>query len=223
MRHPRVPSIVLVAAVTAALAPTTVMAQTSAEILAQAQPPAPSPAQQAPALPPAPAPGPYKPVAITLPAPLNDPSFDAFRKQLAALAHKKDRAALAPLVAASFFWVPEDADLADKKKSGIDNLAKALGLEHEIGSLEVGKAADIAAFDLSGAGYSETPDPETLLVYSGSGRDLRHLWVSGEQLVNDRQLTRKPYATIRREYSATYQYFWDRVAAAKKTNNTKVA
>jgi 5-methylthioadenosine/S-adenosylhomocysteine deaminase len=105
--------------------------------------------------------------------------------------------------------------------------AKALGLEHEIGSLEVGKAADIVAFDLSGPGYSETPDPETLLVYSGSGRDLKHLWVSGEQLVKDRQLTRKPYDTIRREYSATYQDFWGRVAAAKKTatktNNTKVA
>lgn len=101
--------------------------------------------------------------------------------------------------------------------------AKALGLEHEIGSLEVGKAADIVAFDLSGPGYSETPDPETLLIYSGSGRDLKHLWVAGEQLVKDRQLTRKPYDTIRREYSATYRDFWERVAAAKKTRDTKVA
>lgn len=101
--------------------------------------------------------------------------------------------------------------------------AKALGLDHEIGSLEVGKAADIVAFDFSGPGYSEAPDPETLLIYSGSGRDLRHLWVSGEQLVKDRQLTRKPYDTIRREYSATYRDFWDRVAAAKQSNNTKVA
>ena len=101
--------------------------------------------------------------------------------------------------------------------------AKALGLDHEIGSLEVGKAADIAAFDLRGAGYSETPDPETLLVYSGSGRDLRHLWVSGEQLVADRQLTRKSYDTIRREYSATYREFWGRVAAAKKTTKKEVA
>ncbi|RYE77742.1 MAG: amidohydrolase, partial [Hyphomicrobiales bacterium] len=61
--------------------------------------------------------------------------------------------------------------------------AKALGLDHEIGSLEIGKAADIVAFDLSGPGYSETPDPETLLIYSGSGRDARHVWVAGEQLV----------------------------------------
>ncbi len=95
--------------------------------------------------------------------------------------------------------------------------AKALGLEHEIGSLEIGKAADIAAFDLSGAGYSETPDPETLLVYSGSGRDLRHLWVGGEQLVADRTLTRRPYADIRSSYSATYAEFWNRVEDAKKT------
>lgn len=87
----------------------------------------------------------------------------------------------------------------------------------------MGKAADIAAFDLRGAGYSETPDPETLLVYSGSGRDLRHLWVAGEQLVADRQLTRRSYDTIRCEYSATYQDFWARVAAAKKTNNKEVA
>ena len=49
--------------------------------------------------------------------------------------------------------------------------ARALGLDHEIGSLEAGKAADIIAIDISGPGYSETPDVETLLVYSGSGRD----------------------------------------------------
>ncbi|WP_299644454.1 amidohydrolase [Devosia sp.] len=101
--------------------------------------------------------------------------------------------------------------------------AKALGLDHEIGSLEIGKAADIAAFDFRGAGYSETPDPETLLIYSGSGRDLRHLWVAGEQLVADRSLTRRPYQDIRQDYSATYADFWHRVEAAKSLDakNTK--
>jgi 5-methylthioadenosine/S-adenosylhomocysteine deaminase len=101
--------------------------------------------------------------------------------------------------------------------------AKALGLEHEIGSLEVGKAADIAAFDLTGAGYSETPDPETLLVYSGSGRDLRHLWVGGEQLVLNRSLTRRPFADIRQAYSATYADFWNRVQQARTDAKNKKA
>jgi hypothetical protein len=73
--------------------------------------------------------GPYKPVPIMLPESLNDPEFDAFRKQLAEIAQKKDRDALATLVAATFFWVPEDTDIADKNASAIDNLARALGLD----------------------------------------------------------------------------------------------
>jgi 5-methylthioadenosine/S-adenosylhomocysteine deaminase len=93
--------------------------------------------------------------------------------------------------------------------------AKALGLDHEIGSLEAGKAADIIAVDMRGPGYSETPDPETLLVYSGSGRDVRHAWVAGEQLVRDRSLLRQPYSDIRETYSAAYAKFWERVAEAK--------
>jgi hypothetical protein len=84
---------------------------------------------QQPAQQPAPA-KPYKPVAISAPAPLNDPSFEAFRKQLGAIAQRKDRRALAGLVVASgFFWLGENGDKAEKGKSGIDNLAKAMGLD----------------------------------------------------------------------------------------------
>jgi hypothetical protein len=76
---------------------------------------------------------PYKAVPILLPALLNDASFDAFRQQLAEIAQKKDRAALARMVASSFFWVPDDADIADKNLTPIDNLTKALGLDDAIG------------------------------------------------------------------------------------------
>src|SRR5580658_4721240 len=80
--------------------------------------------------PPPPAPiKPYQAVALTPPAPLNDPSFIAFRKQLADAAAHKDRAALSKLVVAQkFFWL-QDKDLADPKKSGFDNLANAVGLD----------------------------------------------------------------------------------------------
>jgi len=94
--------------------------------------------------------------------------------------------------------------------------ARALGLDTKIGSLEVGKAADVIAIELTGAGYSETPDIETLLVYSGSGRDVRHVWVAGEQLVADRKLLRKDFGAIRSAYSRAYKDFWTRVEHARE-------
>jgi hypothetical protein len=93
-------------------------------------------AQQLPPLkPPPPAPiKPYQAVAVTAPPVENDPAFVAFRKQLGDAAAKKDRAALAHLVAAqNFFWM-QDRDRADKSKSGVDNLAKAIGLDAPDGS-----------------------------------------------------------------------------------------
>ena len=68
----------------------------------------------------APPPKSYKPVAITLPEPVKDPTFAAFRKQLAGIAQKKDRNALAKLVAKNFFWIPADKDVADKSKPPIE-------------------------------------------------------------------------------------------------------
>ena len=68
-------------------------------------------------------------MTITAPEMVKDPSFEAFRKQLGAIAEKKDRKALAGLVAQNFFWMGEKGDKADKKKSGLDNLAKAIQLD----------------------------------------------------------------------------------------------
>lgn len=77
---------------------------------------------------------PYHAVAVTPPAPYNDPAFVAFRKQLADAAEHKDRAALGKLVVAQgFFWM-QDKDLADKRKSGVANLATAIDLDAKDGS-----------------------------------------------------------------------------------------
>jgi 5-methylthioadenosine/S-adenosylhomocysteine deaminase len=96
--------------------------------------------------------------------------------------------------------------------------AKALGIDAQTGSLEPGKAADIVAFDMRGTGWSETPDVETALVYSGSGRDLAHAWVAGEPIVRNRALVRRPFDAIRTEYSETYADFWSRVASEQATS-----
>ncbi|MBK5542815.1 TRZ/ATZ family hydrolase [Pseudomonas sp. TH05] len=70
------------------------------------------------------------------------------------------------------------------------NGARALGLEAEVGSLELGKAADLVAFDLSGLAQQPIYDPVSQLIYA-TGRDcVKHLWVAGKQLLDDRRLTR---------------------------------
>jgi hypothetical protein len=90
------------------------------------------PAQQAePAAPP---PAPYTALAVAPPKPSTDASLAAFRKDLVAIAQKKDRAALAKLVLAKdFFWMKEEGNAAGKK-TGIDALATALKLASKDGS-----------------------------------------------------------------------------------------
>ncbi len=70
------------------------------------------------------------------------------------------------------------------------NGARALGIDQDTGSLEVGKAADLVAFDLSGLAQQPVYDPVSQLIYA-TGRDsVRHLWVDGRQLLDDGRLTR---------------------------------
>lgn len=70
------------------------------------------------------------------------------------------------------------------------NGARALGMEACVGSLETGKAADLVAFDLSSLAQQPVHDPVSQLIYA-TGRDcVRHVWVEGEQLLDDRRLTR---------------------------------
>ena len=76
------------------------------------------------------------------------------------------------------------------------NGARALGLEAVTGSLEVGKAADIIAVDLSGLAQQPVHDPVSQLIYA-TGRDcVRHVWVAGDCLVEDRRLTQMDEAAL---------------------------
>lgn len=70
------------------------------------------------------------------------------------------------------------------------NGARALGMEQETGSLELGKSADITAFDLSGLAQQPVYEPVSQVIYA-SGRDcVRHVWVGGKQLLDNGKLAR---------------------------------
>jgi len=63
--------------------------------------------------------------------------------------------------------------------------ARTLGLEGEIGSIEVGKKADLIVVDRDRPHMAPGPDPYSTLVYSARGHDVRTTMVDGELLVDD--------------------------------------
>jgi 5-methylthioadenosine/S-adenosylhomocysteine deaminase len=70
------------------------------------------------------------------------------------------------------------------------NGARALGMEDRIGSLEVGKQADLIAVDLRGPETQPLYHPLSQLVYACNGSQVSHSWVAGELLMANRELIR---------------------------------
>lgn len=69
------------------------------------------------------------------------------------------------------------------------NGARALGMEDRIGSLEVGKQADLIAVDLRGPETQPLYHPLSQLVYACNGSQVSHSWIAGELLMANRELT----------------------------------
>ena len=70
------------------------------------------------------------------------------------------------------------------------NAAKALGLDAEIGSLEAGKRADIAVFDLRKPYIGVLHRPLTSFVAAGKGSDVRAVMVDGSVVYRDGKFAR---------------------------------
>lgn len=68
------------------------------------------------------------------------------------------------------------------------NAARALNLDHQIGSLTVGKRADIIAVDLGALHHQPVYDPLSHLVYVAGREDVTHVWVDGNLRVQNRVL-----------------------------------
>ncbi len=92
------------------------------------------------------------------------------------------------------------------------NGANALGLGNLIGSLSIGKAADITAIDFSDLNLTPCYDTVSHLVYAASREQVSHVWVNGRMLLQDKELT-----TLNPSELHYRTAFWqERIASASK-------
>ncbi len=91
--------------------------------------------------------------------------------------------------------------------------ATALGMEREIGSIEVGKRADLVVVDCRAFGLTPTLDPVQNLIYHAHARDVETVLVDGRVVVDDRRLVSVDAAALvdRAQDAATAA--WDRFIA----------
>lgn len=89
------------------------------------------------------------------------------------------------------------------------NGARALGLDHEIGSIEVGKKADLVLFDTQRPEWRSLFNPINNLVYNADGRSVHTVLVDGRVVVQDHQ----PVYTDERELIQKVQGIGERLLA----------
>jgi len=75
--------------------------------------------------------------------------------------------------------------------------ARALGLEHELGSIEPGKRADLILVARDRAHLAPDADPWSTLAYACRGTDVRLTMIDGEVLVRDSRLARMDEREVR--------------------------
>ncbi|HET7306295.1 MAG TPA: TRZ/ATZ family hydrolase [Gammaproteobacteria bacterium] len=107
------------------------------------------------------------------------------------------------------------APAADVLRMATLSGAQALGLATEIGSLEAGKWADVAAVDLGGLDKQPVYDVISQLIYSGGRERVTDVWIAGERKVSDRGFTGIDAEVIRQKAIQ-----WGRKITAER-NRTK--
>lgn len=77
--------------------------------------------------------------------------------------------------------------------------ARAVGLEKEIGSIEIGKKADLIAIDLDEAFVTPVHDPVSAIVYSALGHETSLVVIDGRIVMRDRKVLSVDERTVRRQ------------------------
>ncbi len=77
--------------------------------------------------------------------------------------------------------------------------AQALHMDKEIGSLEVGKQADLVLLETESVNMFPVYDPYSTLVYSANSSNVSTVFVAGKCVVRDKKLVNHDLSTLRRE------------------------
>ncbi len=94
---------------------------------------------------------------------------------------------------------PKSIDLLEVLRMATINGAKAMGIDHMVGSLEDGKKADFIIIDLKRAGLLPTINPLSNVIYSGTGSDVRDVIIDGRFVKKDwKVLTLDEEAVLRK-------------------------
>lgn len=94
--------------------------------------------------------------------------------------------------------------------------AGVLHWEDDLGSLKIGKKADIVAIDFNQPHLTPVYDPVSHLVYAVKGSDVRHVWVGGRQVLADgRVLGIDPHAVMDRVRTVSDQVRKGRLSAVR--------
>ena len=92
------------------------------------------------------------------------------------------------------------------------NGARALGLSDEIGSIELGKRADLVVLDFRRPHLLPAIDPLRTLVHTAQGRDVEHVFVDGEHVVRDGRPTKVDMDAVIADASGVIERLWQRAA-----------
>jgi len=108
-------------------------------------------------------------VGVGTDSPASAPSFDFFEELRSVLLTARARSRRPDVLSAS-----------EALELGTLGSARALGLDHEVGSLVQGKRADLAVVSLSGSAYLPWEDPAAAVVFGGTPDRVLATFVDGE-------------------------------------------
>lgn len=97
--------------------------------------------------------------------------------------------------------------------------AKVLGLDHLVGTIEIGKKADITLIETDSVNMFPIFDAYSALVYSANASNVSDVWVNGRQLVANKQLVAQSVTTLQENLAQQMTEF---VEEAKKRSEEVV-